>query len=188
MVEAKQVSPFQTYFTWLFDFNPKSPIPKDLLKSTSSISNTYAISTFLNCGPLNKYLDDYYNNIGVYYLEKKDLFTFLKKCVKDFRINRKSIAYIPWKKTTKIYDALRKKLPELKAFEISFLCETIDKSEEKDEILATLGLDVAVKKKTTKKEIKEMQEKEVKNENLTVAEFLKENFEIDNEEEIVNED
>jgi hypothetical protein len=181
-------SPFQQYFSWLFNFDQKSEIPKDLLKSTSPISNTYAISTFLNCGPLNNYLDQYFNNVGIWYLEKKDLFLFLKKCVKDFKVNRKSIVYIPWKKTTKMYDVLRNKFPELKAFEISFICDMIDKSEDKDEILATFGLDEVSKKKITKKERKEMQEKEVKNEDaITVEEFLKQNFEIDNEEENVDE-
>lgn len=170
---------FSEYFSWLFNRDLKSEIPIELLKSSSPISNTYAISIFLNNASLNNYLNQYFNNIGLWYLDKKDLFLFLKKCVKDFRVDRRSMAYIPWKKTDKIFDSLRKRFPELKSYDISFICDMIDRDKNKEEILSSLGIETEAKKKKVKKENKKMESKEESTQ--TVEEFLKEHFKTEEE-------
>lgn len=161
---------------WLFDGDPKSKIPSgegipDLLSYKSPINQMYLISMFLNQGKLNHFLNEYFNNINLYYLDKEELMRFIKKCVIDFKIQRKSLPFIPRTKNTKLFDVLRKKIPVMKNHDISYLTEIIDNSEEKDLIYYSLGLEKQEKikkqkglKKTTKKE------KE------TVEEFIKNNF------------
>ena len=111
--------PFKTFHNWLFDGSRSSPIPKatekiDILKYNSPITHTYLISMFPKSGPLNHYLNTYLNNINTRYLEKEDLFNFIKKCVLDFRIKRRDVSYFPYKRQTKLFQKLReKKLWEL---------------------------------------------------------------------------
>ena len=78
--------PFKTFNSWLFDGSRNTPLPKakdgiDILKYNSPITHTYALSLFLRNGVLNHYLDKYFNNIGLRYLPKEELFLFLKQCV-----------------------------------------------------------------------------------------------------------
>jgi hypothetical protein len=165
------VSVFQEFFDWLFNGDFKSPIPKEVLKSSSPISQQYAISIFLAHSKLNNYLDENFNNINLWYLDKSELFIFLKKCVKDFKVNRRSLVYVSWNRTSKIYDELRKRIPNLKANEITYLVEIIDKSEIKDEIYSALSLDKVEKPKMTKKS-----KKNDENKTITIEEFLSSNF------------
>lgn len=162
---------FQTYFDWLFNGDMKSPIPPEILKSTSPISQQYAISIFLGNPKLNLYLDQYFNNINLWYIEKDELFLFLKKCVKDFRVNRKNLAYISWNKTTKLYDELRRRIPSLKSYEISLLSEIIDKSDIRDEIYSTFSLE--------NEKVKHLKQNKVKQDKETIEEFLTKNFKIE---------
>lgn len=164
-------SVFQQFFDWLFDGNIKSSIPVELIKSTSPISQQYAISIFLGNPNLNIYLNEYFNNTNLWYIQKEELFIFLKKCVKDFRLNRRNLAYIPWNRTSKLFDELRKRIPSLKSYEISLLSEIIEKSEEKDEIYSALSLDKLEKVKPIKKGKKNKSE-----EKETVDDFLNKNF------------
>ena len=88
--------PYRTFTSWLFDGSRSSEFPEpkyddsgkeiipDLLKYNSPITVTYAISMFLKNGPLNYYLDNYFNNINLRYMDKKDVFIFIKKCVLIF--------------------------------------------------------------------------------------------------------
>lgn len=164
------VSIFQIYFDWLFNGDMKSPIPPEILKSTSPINQQYAISIFLGTPKLNLYLDQYFNNINLWYVEKDELFLFLKKCVKDFRVNRRNLSYISWNRTTKLFDELRRRIPSLKSYEINLLSEIIEKSEERDEIYSALSLEnEKVKAIKQSKKIKSV-EKE------TVEDFLSKNF------------
>ena len=101
--------PHKTFNNWLFDGNPKSKIPSgngipDLLSYKSPINHQYMISMFLNQGRLNHYLDEYFNNMGLYYLDKEELMKFIKKCVIDFKIQRKSLPFISRTKNTKLFD------------------------------------------------------------------------------------
>ncbi len=128
--------PFRTFNNWLFDRNKLSPIPRakngvDILKYNSPITNTFVLSLFMRNGHLNQYLNEYFNNIGLRYLSKEDLFIFIKKCVIDFKITRKEVVFYKWRKQDKLFNALREKFPQFKNNDITLLCELIEKSDEK---------------------------------------------------------
>jgi len=170
--------PYKTFNSWLFDGNPKSKIPTgegipDLLKYNSPITNQYLIGMFLNQGKLNHFLNEFFNNIGLYYMDKKEMFYFIKKCVIDFKIQRKNLPYIPWTKNTKLFESIRKREPVLKKYDINLLCDIIDKSEIKSEVYYSLGLE----KQDSIKKQKGMK-KETKKEKQTIKEFLENNFKV----------
>ena len=116
---------------------------------------------FLKNGPLNYYLDTYFNNINLRYLEKNEVFAFIKKCVLDFRIGRRDTTFVPWTRKTKLFGALRDKFPELKNCDVSLLVDLVDESDNKEAIYNTLGLEkpkklkVKSKRKKTKVSLKE---------------------------------
>lgn len=172
--------PFKTFNNWLFDGSRNTPIPSakngiDILKYNSPITHTFVISMFLKHGPLNKYLDDYFNNIGLRYLEKEDLFRFIKKCVLDFKITRRDITFYPRKPRQVLYDKLRERMPMLKNNDILLLCEIIEKSAERDSIFETLDLEKLKKKKI--KNIKKIKHTK----KISLDEFLNEHFSIINQ-------
>lgn len=147
--------PFKTFHGWLFDGSRTSPIPKatetvDILKYNSPITHTYVISMFPKHGPLNHYLNTYFNNINVRYLEKEELFMFIKKCVLDFRIKRRDVTYFPYKRNTKLFTVLREKLPQFKNHEINKICNIINDSKERDMIYESLNIEKPKKKKLRK--------------------------------------
>ena len=98
---------------------------------------------------------------------------FLKKCVIDFNIQRKNLPYISRTKNTKLFESLRKKIPIMKKYDISLLCDIVDKMETKQDIYYSLGLE---KPETIKKQ--KGMKKRTKKEKETVSEFLKNNFKI----------
>jgi hypothetical protein len=101
-------------------------------------------------GPLNHYLDDYFNNIGLRYLTKEDLFLFLKKCVIDFRVLKRDTVFFPYRQKNKLFDTIRGKFPELKNNDVSLFCDIIEKSDDRDTIYDTLGLGKPPKKQKVK--------------------------------------
>lgn len=166
--------PFKTFNSWLFDGNLKSDIPNKevLLKYNSPITAMYAINIFLASGKLNYYLDQNFNNIGLWYLDREELFKFVKKCVKDFKVQRNQLSYIPYpKKKDKIWNEVRSRFPIIKSYEVSLLCELIEKNPNKEEIYTALGIEKAEKKKTKK-------EKKEKKSNISLKELIDENFSI----------
>jgi len=178
----QQVSPFQIYFNWLFDGNKTSPIPPprtsddgkvivpDILKYNSPITNKYVISVFLNHLPLNKYLDQYFNNINIYSIPKEEMLHFIKKCVIEFRVGKYSTTYYRRKYNDKLYNILEKRYPYIKSFEVEFICNKINKSDKKGYIYKSLGLDPPKKQKLkTKKRV--VLKKSLKD-------FLAENFSV----------
>lgn len=167
--------PFKTFNNWLFDGSRSSPIPKekdgiDILKYNSPITHTYAISIFLRNGPLNHYLNKYFNNMGLRYLPKDELFRFLKNCVIDFRVKRRDIVYYPYRRKTKLYQVLRDKISHFKNDDILLLCDIIDKSKDKEMIYHSLGIEKPKKQKLKKKKTTKKK--------MSVEEFLKEHFSI----------
>lgn len=138
--------PYRTFFDWCFDGDIKTPIPQgegipDILKYNSPIHATFLLKSFIKHGKLNFYLNRYLNNIGVRYIDRADLFKFFKQCVIDFKFNRRDIHYVQWTKHDVLFNALRKKYPLLKNYEIKTLCEIINGSPEKDIILRSLGIE-----------------------------------------------
>jgi hypothetical protein len=172
---------FKTFLNWVFDGNKNSPIPTpkksddgkvlipNILAYNSPITATYVISIFLRNGKLNEYLNQYLNNIGLWYLEKEELFKFIKKCVIDFRVQRKDLVYFSYKTKNKLYEILRDRISYLKNDDLELLCSIIDKSEGKDSIYQTLGIEQPKKKKL-------MEKKQEENKKISLSEFLKEHF------------
>ena len=173
--------PYRTFNSWLFDGSRDSEFPKpryaddgkeiipDLLKYNSPITATYVISMFMKNGPLNYYLDKYFNNINLRYLDKKELFLFIKKCVLDFRAGRRDTTFVPWTRKTKMFGVLRDKFPELKNCDISLLCDLIEESEDKEGIYNALGLEKPKKLKSKKKR---------KKKTVKLKDYLAEHFSI----------
>jgi len=185
--------PYKTFNNWLFDRNIKSEIPKpkidkytneeiipDILKYNSPIHHTYILPMFVNYPKLNKYLDTYFNNINLRYLDKKEFFYFIKQCVIDFRVQRYNIPFIrKYYKRHKLFSILRKKIPILKDYEIFTLCDNIDRMEDKDDIYDSLGV-----KKIRKDILKKAKKTKKKKGKMTTAKFLKKYFVI---EEVIHE-
>lgn len=163
------ISPYHLYSSWLFNPDLKIPVPEELLKYNSPITIPYAINMFIMNGKLNLFLDQNLNTMEAYYLDKEEVFNFLKKCVKDFKIHKKDIPFIPRQKNEKIYEELRKKIAVLKNYEISLLADIINKSEDKDKIYASLGLSKIEKPKKIKKVDKKIK-------GITIKEYIKNNY------------
>jgi len=170
------MSPFVQYFSWLFDGDIKSGIPEEVSKA-SFISNKFIISCFLMNGKLNNYLNEYFNNMGLWALDRLELMLFLKKVVCDMKLGRNSVSYISNKKTkTEMIDVVEPHFPFLKKYEISDIVEKIETADDKDSIYESLGLNKYKKDKTKKKA--EPAKKEKKKQ--TVIEFLNANFRLEN--------
>ena len=166
--------PYKTFNNWLFDGSLESPFPKpagkiDLLKYNSPITHTFVLQLFLRNGPLNDYLNKYFNNIGLRYLDKKEFFKFIKKAVIDFRFNKRDVVFYPRRAQNKLFDILRYKFPVLKKDDVSLLVAEIDKSDEKEGIYNALGLDAPKKRKIKTG-------KKIKKDKLVLKEFLEEHF------------
>ena len=168
--------PYKTFNTWLFDGSRNTPFPKktekvDLLKYNSPITPTFVIQMFLRCGSLNDYLDKYFNNIGLRYMDKEEFFIFIKNCVIDFRVNKRDVVFYPRKPRNKLYEILREKLPHFKNNDVELLTEMIENSEEKSVVYNTLGIEVPKKKKIKTG-------KKIKKGKLTLKKLLEESFSI----------
>ena len=172
----KKPTHYSIFFDWLFDGNIKSEIPRtddiDLLKYNSPINETFIIKMFIQNGKLNNYLNQHFNNLGIRYIEKEDLFRFVKQCVKDFKVKRKDVHYFPWKPRVAVFEKLRKKLPLFKDHEISTLVDKIQKSKDKGKFYSALGIEAPKEKKIKKKKQKKKSFK------ISVDDFLKENFKL----------
>jgi len=165
--------PYKQFLDWLFDGDIKKDIPnkQDLLKYSSPITVTFVSNLFLNNGKLNFFLNNYFNNIGLRYLDKEEFFKFVKKAVIDFKVQRRTLPFFKYQgRKTKLFDILRKKNPTLKADDISLLCDLFEKSKERDLIYSSLGLDKPEQIKIKK------QKNEKGDKATTVKDFLEKNF------------
>lgn len=169
---------YDIFNQWLFDGSIKSELPQKevFLKYNSPIASSTLISMFLFYGDLNHYLNKYFNNIGLYYLDKEDLFKFVKKAIIDFKVRRNNLVYPRRKKeTTDLFDALKRKLPVLKGGDIEILCSIVDKEEgdSKRSIYEALGLRKPEKAKTIKHSKKKEEATQLK-----IKDWLSGNFSV----------
>jgi len=173
--------PFRVFNEWLFDGRKDTPIPRlktddtgkvitpDILKYNSPITHTFVISMFLKHGPLNFYLNKYFNDFNLRSLEKEELFFFIKKCVQDFKIQRSSIMFYPRRAKMILYDKLRERMPLLKNDDLLLLSELIERSDNKEAIYNSLGLERPQKIKINK-------EKKITTETISLKNFLSQHF------------
>lgn len=164
-----QVSPYKLFWDWCFDRKPKSPIPNPevLLKYNSPINTTFLLKSFVQHAKLNHYLNEYLNNIGIYYIDKEELFFFIKRCIQDFKVKKKDIHFIKYKRQEILIEKLKQKCPTLKIYDIGLLAKVIQKSKDKNAIYSALGLEKPKKQKLKKWD---------KLEKVSLSSFLKENF------------
>jgi len=161
-------SPYKVFWDWCFDTKKDSPIPMQdvLLKYNSPITQQFLLKSFVRHAHLNNYLNDWLNNVGIYYIEREELFLFIKKCIQDFKVKRKDIQFIKYQPRQILVEKLRSKFPTLKVYDVELLSAIIQHSAERDSIYSALGME---KPKTQKL-------KKVKRVKKTLAKFLKENF------------
>jgi len=174
--------PFKTYYNWLFDGHKDSQIPSpktddngkeivpDILKYNSPITNQYVISVFLRNLHLNKYLDEYFNNINLYSIPRDEMLRFIKRCVLEFRVGRYDTIYYRRKYNDRLYEIIEKRFPYIKSFEVEYICNMINKSDQKSSIYKSLGLEAPKKQKIKTKKIKVIKK--------SLKDFLAENFSI----------
>lgn len=169
----EQNSPYQLFFNWLFDGQKTSAIPRPeiLLKYNSPINEMFLLKMFIQVGRLNYLLNDY-NHIGIYYLDREELFYFIKQCVRDFKVKRRDIHYFPRQKREILAEKLKEKLPLIKDHEISILAAAVEKSDDKERIYSSLGIDKPKKTRSKKSKGKSKSEK------TDLKSFLNNNFEI----------
>ena len=72
------------------------------------------------------------------------------------------------KARNQLYEKLREKIVILKNGDVSLLCDVINKSEDKDTIYESLGIDKPKKQK--------LRSKKIKKKKITLKQFLKEHF------------
>ena len=171
---AEALSPFRIFNNWLFDGDLKSPIPieGDLLKYNSPINETYMLNMFMNKGNVVNYLDKYLNNANLRYIEKEDLFMFMKRLVYDFKLKKYDVHFHAKRKySSELFNILQTRFPLLKVNDLELLIDRIEVSEEKSKIYSSLGIDIPKKDRIKKK--KEIKEKKSK---MSKDEFIKNNF------------
>jgi hypothetical protein len=149
----KKLSPYTLLNRWLYDGSNETKIPDDV-RDGKEIGPQYIIWFFKN-SIYNSWVNEHFNNFGVYALDKNDILKFMKKCILDCGYKPQ---YIPKQRqtTTKIAKILKQKHPYYKKDDIRLLVDIIDVSEEKDNIYETLGLFNPKKTKTTKKDLIEL--------------------------------
>ena len=169
--------PFKTFSSWIFDGRKDSDIPTpgrnkvaDITKYNSPITHTFVISLFLRNGNINKYLDKYLNNIGLRYINKQELFHFIKKVVQECHVKKYDLLYYERPEKSQLFDKLREKLSVLKDDDISLLVEQITSSSNSASIYESLGLQTPKRKKFRK------QKREVGS--VSLKQFLRKNFEV----------
>jgi len=146
---------YETFYRWLFDGSLQSELPQKevYLKYNSPITTNRLISSFMLYGDLNHYLNKYFNNVGLYYIEKEDIFRFIKKCIIDFKVRNNSLTFVNIKRDSNLFQSLRKKFPCLKPCDINLMMDIIDKGPDdvKNSVYESLGLLKLEKPKKAKK-------------------------------------
>lgn len=163
MSDNVKISPYKLLNNWLFDGNRDSEIPKEVLEA-HNISNLILLYHF----QVSRYIifiNKMFNNYGLFAMKKEDVLKFLKTCVSKTNYRPPFILSEKDAKV-KISKILSRKYPYLKRGDISILIDYIDSSDDKNSIYEMLGLYKPKKKKTTKKQLKELQK-----ENISLGKF-----------------
>ncbi len=160
---------YSTFWDWIFDGNMKSPIPNEpnILKYNSSINEVFILKSVIKHARLNAYLNEWFNNIGIRYIEKDELFVFFKNCVHDFNFKKRDIHYSKYKPRDMLFERLRKKFTTMKNYDVDLLSKVIQASADRDSIYSALGLEKPKKQKLKKR---------VKKKKVSLKNFMAENF------------
>jgi len=145
--KEKGFSPYQVLNRWLYDGSKTTQMPKEL-ESDKVIPPTILLYHFQSSKYI-LYLSEVFNSYDLYQMNKVDIFRFMKQCILLTGYKPPFIQKVKSQKN-KLATILRLKFPYLKMYEIDFLIDEIDNSEEKDRVYETLGLYKPKKKKSTK--------------------------------------
>ncbi len=166
--KPKSVSNYTLLTRWLYDGSKTTVIPEAVVKD-KSISQLYLLYYFQS-SHYNLYINDTFNNYGIFSLDRLEIFHFLKECI-QLSGYRPPFVKRGGKPKSKMVDVLKLKYPFLKKEEIFMMVELIDVSDEKDAIYEMFGFYKPKKKKVTKAEKKRMEkeaeEQKTKEESLT---------------------
>lgn len=121
------------------------------------------------------FLDKYFNNVNVWYLDKETFFKFMKRCIYDFKFRRGDLLFLKSSKGNKeqLVEKLEERFPLLKIDDILLLYELIEHSPEKDSVYHSFGL-----KRISKRKVKKEKKKTAQSKQSSTKNFLKKNFEI----------
>ena len=169
--KPKSVSNYTLLTRWLFDGSKTTTIPEAVVKD-KSISQLYLLYYFQS-SHYNLYINDTFNNYGIFSLDRLEIFYFLKECISLSGYRPPFIKRGP-KNKSKMVDVLKLKHPYLKKEEIFMLVEFIDASDNKDAIYEMFGFYKPTKKKVTKAEKKRMEKEitEQKNKEVSLSSLL----------------
>jgi hypothetical protein len=158
--KERKLSPYTILSHWFYDPN-NTPIPEEVLKD-KTINQHYLIYYFQQ-SPYGLIISKLFNNYGIYQLERKEVFEFMKQIIKATGYKPQFLKYEPAEKN-KFEKVLRLKFPFMKKYEIPTIIEYIDSLPDKDAIYETYGFyNTSKKKKMTKAERLEFAETVKKN-------------------------
>lgn len=150
------VSPITRIMNWVKDGNLKSPFPKD---ETKGLSPIFLLTYFLQSPDYFIFINDVFNNYGLFYLSLEDVFTQLKTMYFYTRYSSYSPKKPPKQTENQLIGILKQKYPYFKKEEIVMLVNIIDNSEFKDVVYEQFGVKSVKAKKTTEKEKKNIKKK-----------------------------
>jgi hypothetical protein len=149
-------------------------ITPDILKPSGPLNQRYIMSMFMKNPKMCLYMNKYFNNVNVWYIDKETFFKFIKKCIHDFKFNRRDLLFLKSSKGNKekLVEKLEERFPLLKFDDVLMLYELIEKSPEKNAIYNSFGL-----KRVSKRKVKK-EKKKGKITKSSAKNFLKKNFEV----------
>jgi len=161
MKKEEKLSPYQILNKWLYDKDPDSKIPQEVIES-KAIGSQY-ILYFFQSSPYISWFSKLFNNYNVFQVPIEDIL----KCMKSIllRVNFKP-RYIKKNKSVEspLYKCLKIRYPFLKKYEMIMLLDLIESGEDRDTIYEMFGLKKPKKLKAKKDTI------ELMNENIPIKE------------------
>lgn len=164
---------------WIFDGSQTSPIPNEIVED-KRISPNFLLY-FFSGTKYSPYISKYFNNFGIYQLDRLEVFEMIKDIVQR-------TAFVPrWKRRyrtnrSKLFKALWKKFPYLKADDIVLLAENVEEMECRDTLFEMFGIEkpkkVKEKKKSKSKTVSKKKKEPSKPKNSNSMVELLNNFEI----------
>ena len=175
ITKEKKKSTYYYLNKWLYDGSKKTSMPLEVVND-KSIGPNILLYHYQN-SYYNLYISELFNNFGIYSLDRLELLYFLKETIL-LSGYKPPFQARPSDKKTKFYGLLKSKFPYLKSYDVNFLIDKIEESEEKDCIYESFGLNKLKKKKVTKKELINLKE-EIKKEPEIVLKEKKLDFSLD---------
>jgi len=176
-VKPKSVSVYTLLDKWLFDGSKTSPIPKEVVNDKKIGPNH--LLYFFSGTQHGVYISKYFNNFGIYQLDRLEVFGMIKDIVQK-------TAYVPkWKKRfhetrSKIFKELWRKYPYLKPDDINLLADNLEKMDCRDTVFEMFGIEkpkmIKEKKSTPKDKPTKVGKTKIRNPNSMEA--VLENFDI----------